>query len=254
QRFSNTYYTINHPQVITNPNHVDTRIQFRLAKYDPGGNLLEEPGIKRNGGYEPSQWSNTEPQAVFMDQNMWSPYDYINISVADQNYANKATLPVASYEYQFCGLSRTDETWEEYVKRNYEGGATIAFKGIMMSLIGFYNHKGLAHELGHYLGLLHPFSYQCNDYNFPFGIDDCLEDTQFYDETKYVTPQNSLSKIYYECNSQYLVHHDNIMDYYRKVEPQEFSTYYGFTYDQRDRMHEILEYSPWIKELKHSTK
>ncbi|MGK7388772.1 MAG: M43 family zinc metalloprotease [Candidatus Cyclobacteriaceae bacterium M2_1C_046] len=254
QRFSNTYYSTKFPDVIKNPNHVDAFIKFRLAKFDPEGNLLEEPGIMRYGGYDPSTWENTEPQAIFMDENMWSPYNYINISIANQNHKNAATMPVASYDYQFCRLERTNETWEEYYERNNRGGPGIVFKGILLSLNGFYNHKTLAHELGHYFGLLHTFSYRCNDYQFPFGIDDCLEDTQFYDETKYVTPQNSLSKIYYECNSQYLVHHDNIMDYYRRVEPQLFSTYYGFTYDQRDRMHEILEYSPWIKELKYSEK
>ncbi len=255
QRFRNTYYSLNYPEVIQSPNHVDTMIEFRLAQYDPEGSLLDEPGIERYGGYKATTWTNTEPQGRFLTEYMWPPYQYINISVSNHPGINGSSVPQSDYEHQFCGAGgRTDETWEEYFERNSQGGANVVFQGIIMSLTSIYAHRTLTHELGHTLGLWHPFDWDCNTNRFPFGLNDCIDDTQFYNELEYVTPQKSLSKIFYECTTNYLVTHDNYMDYYRSSEPETFDTYYGFTYDQRDRMREILEYSPWIKELKYSTK
>ncbi len=255
QRFRNTYYTLNYPEVVQSPNHVDTKIEFRLAQYDPNGNLLDEPGIKRYAGYKANEWKDIGPQTLFLSENMWSPHDYINISVANQNLLNGATSAKSNYEHQLCGTERTDETWEEYFERNSQGGEnTVVFAGIVMTMNGLFSHKTLAHELGHYIGLLHVFDNECYINRWPFGLNDCIEDTQFYNELEYVNPQKSLSKIFYECNTNYLVVHDNYMDYYRSAEPETFGTYYGFTYDQRDRMREVLQHSPWIKDLKHSTK
>jgi len=255
QRFRNTYYTLKYPEVVQSPNHVDTKIEFRLAQYDPEGNLLEEPGIKRYGGYKANEWTSTEPQGRFLSENMWPPNLYINISISNHYGISGAISPKSDYENQFCGAGgRTNETWEEYFERNSQGGVNVVFTGVIMSLNGFYSHKTLTHELGHYLGLFHTFDWDCQTDRFPFGINDCVDDTQFYNEREFVTPQKSLTKIFYECNTNYLVTHDNYMDYYRSSEPETFATYYGFTYDQRDRMREILNYSPWIKELKFSSK
>ncbi|WP_228815960.1 hypothetical protein, partial [Nocardia puris] len=56
-----------------------------------------------------------------------------------------------------------------------------------------------------YLGLFHTFELACSVDKFPFGLNDCIEDTQFYNVQEYATPQKSLSKIYYECGTNYLL-------------------------------------------------
>ena len=253
QRYRNTYYSINYPNVIPSPNHVDTKIEFRLAKFDPQGNLLEEPGIMRYGGYDATTWTDIDPQRIFLTENLWPPYDYINISLANQNMRSEATMPVASSSHKFCGLEVNDETWEEYFARNYKSGENIVFKGMNWSLYNFYGGLALTHDLGHILGLHHTFFTECNFYRFPFGQDDCVGDTQFYNENQFQTDFYG-KKHYKECYTDYWVVHDNYMDYSRKITSPRFEDYYGFTYDQRDRMQEILEFSPWIKELKNSDK
>ena len=96
---------------------------------------------------------------------------------------------------------------------------------------------GLAHELGHYLGLRHAFYREGND------TDDYCDDTPNYDRTAYETTmqknapwEERIQRIAFDGTPFIST---NIMDY-------DYGWKNLFTPDQRARVRHVLEYSPLI--------
>ena len=259
ERFRNTYYDSRYAGSIKKPNHVDTKIQFRLAQYDPDGIPLAEPGIKRYSGIDATaaNWQENDTHCAYHQQIMWPIDQYINISVANRAGVSFASPPISSTNHPLCGtiLVPEDLTWEEFIDTHFCVTASVYLTFGAITEDAYT----LTHELGHVLGLHHTFTstVECSYTLQPFGKYDCTEDTQFHKEIL-ISESNGLQG-YKECASDRWVIHDNYMGL---INPYQYSNpfqgdhevYLGFTSEQRDRMREILEYSPWIKDLKLSSK
>ena len=232
---------------------MDTYISFRLARTDPAGHPMPEPGILRYGGFDARNWINPSPQDSLLDKNLWPVDQYINVCIADQSILSYASYPVSTYSHPFCNTEvRNDNlTWHEYWLARSDTGKHIVYNGIVLSFYARFS-SSLAHELGHYLGLLHNFGEECDELRWPIGMNDCIDDTQFYNEKEFTTDLYR-NKIFRECHTGKVVTHDNIMDYSRNYK-QALKSAVGFSFDQRDRMHDVLKYCLWVKELKYSDK
>jgi hypothetical protein len=221
------------------PNAVDTRVRFRLASLDPGDAMLAEPGIHRLDGtsydvgggvaQDVSGDRRFGPNESFRleGDTFWDPRLYLNVWLMPLNIggAGAASLPYVYADAPLDGLETVAvncncEPWRESfgsLHFNPQGGAL-----------------GIVHEVGHHLGLLHPFSFgTC-------GPGDYVSDTYNYlfDHPELIACPGD--------GDQGLARSTTIMDYTGAVNT--------FTYGQSERIHHVLNYGLWIRELKNSTK
>jgi len=222
----------------TDPNAVDTAIRFRLAALAPDGSMMVEPGINRFDG---TAYDDGAPFAVpefagdeiygpnemwrMMQQNYWDPRDYISFFLAPgMDGRGSAALPRMLSSNALPGL----DSWPS----DYEP-STQDFGGLNLAsnTNGNWILNG-AHEIGHVLGLLHPWSY---------GV--CGPGDYTYDTYNYLW--------------------DGVTDppcplFYGVAESTTIMDYRGarntFTYDQRERLQTVLEFGIWIRNLSTSTK
>lgn len=136
---------------------VDTEIEFCLAQRAPDGGVTN--GITRIF----SKYRNFDfdlETAKLKTILQWDPTDYVNIWVVDQIYSEL----IATY---------TGRTW--WTRAGLGGFATLPssviqegdlFDGVVVAGLGA---ELMAHEMGHYLGLLHTWEGGCKN-------DDCLVD------------------------------------------------------------------------------
>ncbi|MBK7390488.1 MAG: hypothetical protein IPI23_15875 [Bacteroidetes bacterium] len=113
-------------------------IQFCLASIDPLGNPTN--GITRTVTTLTNIVNGTD-DAIMKSLNRWSPLLYCNVWVV-----NSIDGDVAGYA-------------------SYPTGAGSATDGIVLESAYVTNFHVLAHEAGHYFGLLHTFNFICNNYN-----------------------------------------------------------------------------------------
>lgn len=167
-------------------------IEFCLATKDTNGNLLAEPGIQRYN-YNAMGWPNPSANSfstlatfsalydyTVKPQTIWDPTKYLNVWVGMSNGA----LGIGGYAYYpdlstLNGLQPASEI------------ATPTNDGIYCHTYQFgYLQHVMAHEAGHYLGLIHTWgddycgSDYCNDTppeaqptfgspSYPFGVNAC---------------------------------------------------------------------------------
>ena len=170
---------------------VDMGFRFVLATRDPDGKLLDEPGIHRVRRAGLPMSGKKFMDNVFGDVTMmWNQREYINVVVfpftgEDGRFGAAYTpfmpqgVPVPGLvqtnwyathlptDFVYCMIwnsSRIDETY------------TIVGEGVVVETGGYIT---LAHELGHYLGLLHPFT------NSKGETGDYCDDTPDYDLDEY---------------------------------------------------------------------
>jgi hypothetical protein len=220
----------------TDPNAVDTRIRFRLAVKDPDDAPLGEAGIRRLNGTSYDTGGGVSADVAGDRQfgpneswrlrgvNFWDPRKYVNVfvlplyggeSVATlpRMYASSA-LPGLETEPDGCGYCEPYSEW---------------FYAVALDTSAREYH--IAHEMGHFLGLLHPQSYgTC-------GPGDYVSDTFNYviDITGVpACPGNE------GTNTS-----TTIMDYR--------GPHNTFTYGQRERLQLVLNGAVWIDRLTQST-
>lgn len=194
------------------PNSVDSYLSFEAATVDPGGQMLETPGLHvvRSEKVSFKDSSDEDLHRIIWDGNFWSPRNYINVWVVkfEENYS-WARFP-------FLGASSADFPAAAY--------------GTFLKDAHFGISSVLTHEFGHMLNLYHNFESTCD------GDADRCRDTRDYQRdysAKY--PGNLLRT---DCTGVDFIG-VNYMDYY----PTENNT---FTYDQRERMRVTIAQCPFL--------
>lgn len=241
-------------------NSVDMDLEFVLATKDPEGNTLPETGINRTQVNE-----STMDCEQFMENKdnlkyLWDTNRYINIVLykfSNENILGISHLPYTVSPDNLDGLNQLNFL-PEHSNLTYPHCVSINNKYIYerASIEGsYYNSQDvvatIAHELGHYLGLLHAFNEKkingstitdlCEDTDY-------CEDTPAYNRTHYETSlkefiQANGGTINYQDLPSLMIRKDcttgiestpnNVMDY-------EISYVNRFTNDQRSRIRHML--------------
>lgn len=219
---------------------IDMNLELKPATTAPDGTPLEEPGIDRIKRTNAKISSSTFMDSKTTEYNtyLWNPNNYINVFVYTFKETN--TLGVSHMPYTPIGNSIPG------LQANNFYFTHLPDYTHCISLNNTYLNEPdapqtLAHELGHYLGLLHVFSQDsCAD------LDYCT-DTPTYNRTAYETwiKETDISTLTFDqlatrtnCRQETFTSR-NIMDY-------EFSYFNRFTPDQFTRIRHVLENSPLI--------
>jgi len=218
--------------VNNHPAGADTEIQFALARVNPDGAVLSEPGVNRVNGGRPS-WDYDAVQSVLKPNTIWDPNRYLNMWTVNfggdaENLLGYAQFPSLSElpgMPQNGGIAATDGVVMRFnafgrtgnVQSPYDGGRTTT------------------HEVGHWLGLRHIWGDGGCD------VDDFCADTPNAGKPNYQCVQGN------SCNTSSGDMIQNYMDY-----TPDFCMNL-FTRDQKTRMRIVLDRSPRRKELLQST-
>ena len=230
-------------------------IVFEMAKYDDEGEELEEPGIIRKKvdfkEYDPHEFLKDEDYA----EDVQNLKKFINIFVfcfaqsSDESTTlGLTTLPIVPTAYPLEYLVDTDAA-NEYAYLTTPYGVCINNEAIdewqdEKTVNPKYIVATVAHEIGHYIGLLHTFSeIECEE-------DDGCEDTPISDYNNYIEyitdyiakQQAAGKKITIEevakrtdCKTGKEFIADNILDYAYTIGDV-------FTADQKKRTRHVLKY------------
>lgn len=235
--------------------NMNMHIVFEMAKYNDEGEELEEPGIIRKKvdfkEYDPHEFLKDEDYA----EDVQNLKKYINIFVfrfaqasSDATTLGLTTLPIVPTAYPLEYLVDTD-TANEYAYLTTPYGVCINNEAIdewqdEKTVNPKYIVATVAHEIGHYIGLLHTFSeIECEE-------DDGCEDTPISDYNNYIEyitdyiakQQAAGKKITIEevakrtdCITGKEFIADNILDYAYTIGDV-------FTADQKKRTRHVLKY------------
>ena len=230
-------------------------IVFEMAKYNDEGEELEEPGIIRKqvdfSEYDANEFLQDKDYA----DDVLNLKKYINIFVfrfaqpsSDVTTLGLTTLPIVPTAYPLKYLVDTDAA-NEYAYLTTPYGVCINNEAIdewqdEKTVNPKYIVATVAHEIGHYIGLLHTFSeIECEE-------DDGCEDTPISDYNNYIEyitdyiakQQAAGKKITIEevakrtdCITGKEFIADNILDYAYTIGDV-------FTADQKKRTRHVLKY------------
>lgn len=258
-------------------------VKFELALYDETGKKLSTPGIEyiKYSGEYPIDCNSFMTQKKGKKKIIWDPNEYINVMVYNFKKTNEGstTLGISNLPFQVNELPNIkgleDGKGNVNLNKNnlgYEYCVSINSLYIYNESSRYtdqdHGQKGytyssadinttLAHEFGHYLGLHHVFAEKEGSNG--------SEVADSYDDTDYCTDTKSYNKIAYDkwCKNYMdsvdrkhgkyemsqlikrtnaegdLWDSDNLMDY-------AVSLSFRFTPEQRNRMRQVLYYSPLI--------
>ena len=265
-------------------------VKFVLATEDENGNKLRYQGVDYvhyTGDYPIDVNKFMTDQTGANVKYIWEPNKYINVMMFNfkSDDSDNITLGISHMPYSVAGSSHQLEglstvKYEDLRKNNLPFAYCSAVNSLYANQQptgGYYqsdrytntDHQAttfsaadivvtLAHELGHYLGLLHDFTESRGSGSASVepvdscGDTDYCADTYSYNRAEYLeytkgilakasstqkvyinelTPRRSCDGVSFES--------DNIMDYYYS---------YGFkiTADQKKRIRNVLNYSPLI--------
>jgi zinc-dependent metalloproteinase lipoprotein len=240
-------------------------IVFELAQYNDNGEQLEEPGVVRHhvdfSDYEPNAFLSSKNddnrQYAKFAQNMKK---YINVYVfhfkqasENKNTMGVSNLPIVPLDHPLDSLQATDAA-NDYAYTAAPWGCLINNEYIYEWQEGNtfnpnFIASTIAHELGHYLGLLHTFSaVECT-------MDDACDDTPISDYENYsvyirayIDQQVAAGVRIFsiadlarrkDCKTLEDFTASNVMDY-------AYCLNSDFTLQQRQRTRHILQYSPLV--------
>lgn len=246
-------HVIDSVNMIYRDNHA--KVQFVLAKYDQDGNKLEEEGVMRHEvsfdeydcyDFISSEDPGNRPYGQY-NQNLRR---YINLYVfrfVDDEISGISCPAIMPTGYELDSLL-TNDFFNNYHTNGYPWGCCINNKYIYETSNPTYYtspvYQTVAHELGHYLGLLHPFSTNgCEE-------DDACDDTPIYDRDAYMrslddylgglrpgeTGELRVVIMRSECETGRLFEARNVMDY-------DYCNNDEFTSQQIARMKHVLNYA-----------
>lgn len=247
---------------------VDMNLEFVLAEADEEGNELATPGVN----YVEFTSIPMDCESFMSDERyvsmLWDPNQYINVMVYNFAAVDNGTILGISHlplsvtgSNPLEGLQQT--TYSHLEKENLRYPKCISINSLFiyedMGVNGAYNsgdvNVTLAHELGHYLGLFHAFD---EDGNTNSGLStqcvnsDYCDDTPSYNRIAYTfylralleeaaqagNPASLSEAVKREnCKTNEVFSSYNLMDY-------EVSYSDRFTNDQRERIRNVLTYSP----------
>lgn len=257
------------------------KIQFELALQNEQGEMLSTPGVEYIHTTEsyPIDCNAFMKQRKKKDKIIWDPNEYINIMVYNfkKTEAKTTTLGISHMPYTADGLpaieglangksnkiSKNRLSYEYCVSLNslyaYSESSryTDRFTETPRNNYTPYDvNVTLAHELGHYLGLFHVFSETEGK--------DGRETADNEDDSDYCSDTKSYNKLEYDkWLTAYFKEHkndsaislrqliartrtsgeqwesENLMDY-------AYTLGFRFTPEQRNRMRQVLYYSPLI--------
>jgi hypothetical protein len=139
---------------------VDTRVQFELASVDPDGNPTT--GITRSCN---TTWYND--QGAYWDTLAWDPHRYVNLYTNTANGARGYVPFLPAVNRDLVG-TRADRVVINHLAFGTGGPVPTHADG-----------RTSTHELGHYLGLYHPYFNGCGTATAPgcYTTGDLLCDT-----------------------------------------------------------------------------
>ncbi|MDX5468055.1 MAG: hypothetical protein LPJ99_14460 [Cyclobacteriaceae bacterium] len=208
-------------QVKRSPSSVPANFEFYLAERDPQNQPLSEKGINRISIKNNLNWPITQQDNQFLFDQMWDPTRYINVFVSK---IDGQAAGFANYPPLVGGSLSGLPTYEQGYQLNYPYMVVVDDVGITHP----WDVYLLAHELGHFFGLFH--SENRNSNQCISNIDFCL-DTQ---DPLFASLPGSFALA---CDG-------------KKVLPTDFLFLGGmrnsFTFDQRERMRNVLEFNPFL--------
>ncbi len=233
------------------------KVQFEMAKYDENGNELEEPGVIRHE----VEFDEYDCHKFLSDDKSVSEYatygqDYkkfINLytfrfeqSDTESEMMGLSVMPLMPSKYPLEGLvtydglenyNHVDMPWGCCINSNYvyeESGQNYNPQDVVVTV---------AHELGHYLGLLHTFSDDgclkedgCDD-TASSDYENYVAWVEQYIQEKGMGARFTLKELAtrQECHTDTAFVADNVMDY-------SYCLSNKLTKEQIDRMHYVLNY------------
>lgn len=200
----------------------DCEIEFRLATKDPNGNCFQ--GITRTV----SDLTNDTRDQV-KDLIYWNPNKYLNIWIVKS----------VSSQDQFTTLGFAVFPWDNTSKRG------IVMRADYTGSIGTSNvnnaGRTLTHEVGHCLGLLHPFQNGCGSSAQCESTGDRICDTPPVSSASFGCNQNKNS-----CSNDFPNLPDQIENY---MDYADGNCMNMFTKEQSIRMREVITTYSWATSL-----
>ncbi|MCK0206337.1 zinc-dependent metalloproteinase lipoprotein [Ornithobacterium rhinotracheale] len=244
------------------PNSVNLNVEFVLAKRDPVGNLLKEPGVERVHWHSstmnaPRFMNSTKEEDLAL---IWDPNKYVNVVL--YHFENSAILGISAFP--LVPNDKPMKYLDQVPTPVLDVSQLDKMRCVSLNSVHIMEKKNdqintaatLAHELGHYLGLRHTFSERGNVLIGCQDTDGCM-DTPTYNKQEYdqkvaywlrkiendsVAKKEFSFKTLYERDACYgggKFISRNIMDYDYCYKNQ-------FTQDQKEIVRHVLTYSPFI--------
>ncbi len=241
----------------------DIGVDFVLAEEDESGATLEERGIHR---IEQSLATLKCLDVMYESSGKythldWDPRRYINVLLyefGDEfSIVGLSRFPYLIEPYKLEGMEQLKE-YEHADDLGFVYGISLNNEYLERVESEVYNMydlgETLAHELGHYLGLNHPYSEtydKLGTYNTCDDTDHCAdtpsynryayEEVMFYTNMNYIFTDEQIEELSFRtsCEDDSTFRSTNIMDY-------AIGDSNAFTAEQRERMRYILENSPYI--------
>lgn len=258
---------------------VDINVNFELATEDENGNKLTTPGveyIKYSGTFPIDCDEFMNDQSNTYTKYIWEPNDYINVMVypfASKSDSETTTLGISIMPYKYDGYPNIEGLTEanrgNLTKANLKNAYCLSINSLYIyKQSSYYTSKGesntvtlntldanitLAHELGHYLGLHHDFA-EDNGKLTDSDIDsDYCTDTKSYNRVEYNNWLSSYIKTQKQNKDslklETMIERSNSKgESWNAINIMDYSVTMGyeFTSEQRNRIRQVLYYSPLI--------